>query len=82
MFIISSTSTLILIRLFNEVIQKVLFQESIEHELQIYLLRLSEKIFHLCQGNLTIDKNFLNTLFELILSKGVSEANIATGRGL
>ena len=47
-FLISSTSTPLLVRIFREVISKVLFQESIEADLQIYLLRLADKILQLC----------------------------------
>ena len=80
-FLISSTSTPILVRIFNEVIEKVLFQESIEQDLQIYLLRLSEKILQLCQGYVCIGKPFLNTLFKLILSRNSSLAQGTTNRG-
>ena len=47
-FLIGSTSTPILVKIFNEVIKKVLFQDGIEQDLQIYLLRLSDKIISLC----------------------------------
>lgn len=74
-FLISSTSTPILVRIFNEVIQRVLFKEAIEQDLKIYLIRLSEKILQLCQGYVTISRPFLNTLFELILTKNSSEVS-------
>lgn len=81
-FLIGSTSTPILVRIFNEIISRVLFQESIEPDLQIYLLRLSERILTLCQGYVMINKPFLNTLFELILSKNSAEVTGMTARGL
>ena len=68
--------------MFNEVISRVLFSESIEPDLQIYLLRLSEKIVKICQGHVSVNKQFLNTLFELILSKNSSEITGVAAKGL
>ena len=78
-FLISSTSTPILVQIFNEVIQKVVFMEGVEHDLQIYLLRLANQIIQLCQGYVKIDSSFITTLFEMILSKNGQHSDAKSG---
>ena len=45
-------------------------------------MRLSDKIIQLCQGYVTVSRPFLNTLFELILSKNSAEVTGSAVKGL
>ena len=62
-------SSHILVKIFNDIIQKVIFMEGLEPDLQMYLFKFTDKIVQICQGNLTIQEDFLTALFEIILQK-------------
>ena len=54
LFLTNSMSSEILIRIFNEIVQKIIFMEGLEVDLQMYLFKFANKIVQICQGNLSI----------------------------
>ena len=43
--------------------------EGLDPDLQMYLFKFADKIVQICQGNLSIQEEFLSKLFQLILQK-------------
>lgn len=63
---LASASSHILRILFIDVIYPILFNKIMNSELRIYILRISEKILAICQGDLKLPINFFSSMINLV----------------
>ena len=67
--LISSMSSPVLHQLFYEIIQKYLFIPELATDLKIYILKITDKVIAICQGDLILSHNFLNSLVNQMLRR-------------
>jgi hypothetical protein len=64
--VLASASSHILRVLFIDVIYPVLFNKFMNADLRVYILRISEKILAICQGDLKLPINFFSNMITLV----------------
>jgi hypothetical protein len=56
--------------IFSQIIEKILFteeEEQISTDLKIYLIKFSDKIINICQGDIILNHVFLNNLIDTMI---------------
>jgi hypothetical protein len=64
--VLASASSQILRVLFVDVIYPVLFNQAQNPELKVYILRISEKILAICQGDLKLPPTFFQNMIQMV----------------
>ena len=49
---------------FNEILSKYVFDQTLATDLRIYLIKFCDKIAQICKGDLILSKDFMENIFE------------------
>jgi len=66
-----------LVKIFEEIVQKCLFVEFFEFQLREYMLRFADKIIQISRGDLLINATFFSSLLTNILTSRQQEAMLS-----
>ena len=64
--LLASASSQILKSIFNDVILHQIFSVELNTDLRLYLLKISEKIISICQGDLQVTPGFITSVVQLV----------------